>query len=197
MSNVLWFLVVQVQQEAAKRNLDMSFFGARDHVDSSIDDYKVFVNPSTSDVVATTTAEALAMGKFVICADHPSNRFFANFRNCMIYKTPEEFSRCMEAALASQPQPLSEEEQRNLTWEAATERFLTITELPRTERPKGLEAAVDKMCWALHNSLTGVEPLRVIAGAGARTRDTPQRVVDYIPVDGEGGGILDRKKNSK
>ena len=182
-----------VKMEAQKRNLNLEFLGARDHLDESLHEYRVFVNPSMSDVVATTSAEALAMGKWLVCAEHPSNAFFSQFNNCLIYRNDEEFVQHMKHALTHEPAPMTAEDKQRLTWEAATERFLNVTEL--TERdlmPGPLASTVDTAAWLTHNSLCGVEPLRAVAGAGVNTRDNPACLKSFQP-DASGGGMFDRR----
>ncbi len=182
-----------VKLEARKRDLNLEFLGARDHLDESLHEYQVFVNPSMSDVVATTSAEALAMGKWLVCAEHPSNAFFSQFNNCLIYRNDEEFVQHMKHALTHEPAPMTTEDKQRLTWEAATERFLNVTELSERDLTPGpLTSTVDAAAWLTHNSLCGVEPLRAAAGAGINTRDNPECLQSFQP-DASGGGMFDRR----
>jgi hypothetical protein len=98
------------------------------------------VNPSTSEVLCTTSAEALAMGKFVILPSHPSNDFFAQFPNCLTYTTKEEFVGFLYYALTHSPVPLTKEYSYALTWQAATERLMAAASIPTREAELMAEA---------------------------------------------------------
>ncbi|URD82854.1 Digalactosyldiacylglycerol synthase [Musa troglodytarum] len=190
----------EVQSVAKKLDLNLNFLRGRDHADDSLHEYKVFVNPSISDVLCTATAEALAMGKFVICADHPSNEFFRAFPNCLTYKTSEDFVSRVKEAMASDPQPLTPEQRHNLSWEAATHRFMEYSELDKilsNEEPMNgdkaiysrkikksmsmpsLSDVVDGGLAFAHYCFTGNEILRLTTGAIPGSRDySKQHSVD-------------------
>ncbi|XP_073309417.1 digalactosyldiacylglycerol synthase 1, chloroplastic-like [Primulina huaijiensis] len=181
----------EVQSTAKKLNLNVNFMKGIDHADDSLHGYKIFINPSISDVLCTATAEALAMGKFVVCADHPSNEFFRSFPNCLTYKTPEDFVAKVKEAMANEPQPLTTEQIYNLSWEAATQRFMEYSELDKvlnnthntytkgnhncnikksTSLPNVSEMVDGSLAFA-HYCLTGNEFLRLCTGAIPGTRD--------------------------
>ncbi|XP_073288665.1 digalactosyldiacylglycerol synthase 2, chloroplastic-like [Primulina huaijiensis] len=119
----------QVQEAAKNLEIPVRVHPGCDHGDPLFHDYKVFLNPSTTDVVCTTTAEALAMGKIVICANHPSNDFFKQFPNCRTYDEGVGFVRETLKALQDQPAPQTDAQRHELSWEAATERFLKAAQL--------------------------------------------------------------------
>lgn len=112
----------EASEKAQGLGLDMPFHGPIDHAELGWT-HKVFINPSTSEVLCTTVAEALAMGKFVVLPSHPSNDFFCQFPNCLPYSNKEEFVGNLYYALTHAPEPMSEEYSYALSWEAATERF--------------------------------------------------------------------------
>eukprot|EP00268_Persea_americana_P013710 TRINITY_DN1609_c0_g1_i4.p1 TRINITY_DN1609_c0_g1~~TRINITY_DN1609_c0_g1_i4.p1 ORF type:complete len:766 (+),score=149.99 TRINITY_DN1609_c0_g1_i4:206-2503(+) len=177
---------LEVQSAAKKLDLNLNFLKGRDHADDSLHSYKVFINPSVSDVLCTATAEALAMGKFVICADHPSNEFFRAFPNCLTYKTSEDFVTRVREALANEPQALTPEQRHHLSWEAATQRFMECSELDRVlnncqdivhkkmtksvSMPPFTEMVDGGLAFA-HYCFTGNEVLRLSTGAIPGTRD--------------------------
>ncbi|KAH0767809.1 hypothetical protein KY285_003680 [Solanum tuberosum] len=180
----------EVQTTARMLNLNVNFMKGRDHADDSLHSYKIFINPSISDVLCTATAEALAMGKFVVCADHPSNEFFQAFPNCLTYKTSEDFVEKVKEAMTGEPQPLTPEEQYKLSWEAATQRFIEYSDLDKVltsekgsdsrKSRKGigksvsmpnLEGMVDGSLAFAQYCLTGNEFVRWCSGATPGTRD--------------------------
>ncbi|CAI0391073.1 unnamed protein product [Linum tenue] len=178
---------LEVKSAAKSLNLNLNFLKGIDHADSSLHGYKVFINPSISDVLCTATAEALAMGKFVVCADHPSNEFFRSFPNCLTYKTSDDFVAKVKEAMEKEPQPLTPEQSYNLSWEAATQRFMQHSDLdkiltedrgaatattrpPMPAVPKASEVLDGGLAFA-HYCLTGNEFLRLCTGATPGTRD--------------------------
>lgn len=125
------------------------------------------------------------MGKFVVCADHPSNQFFMSFPNCLTYKTSEDFVAKVKEALANEPHPLTPEQIYQLSWEAATQRFMEHSELEKllkgekggrkgvarsTSMPNLTEVVDGGLAFA-HYCLTGNEFLRLCTGAIPGTRD--------------------------
>ncbi|KAK9861589.1 hypothetical protein WJX84_001177 [Apatococcus fuscideae] len=171
----------QIRSKADEQELQMTFPGRQDHLDDSIRSYRVLVNPSTSDVVATTSCEALAMGKWIVCAEHPSNQFFKAFQNALIYKDEAEFSQHLAHAMANDPHPMSEEDIGRLSWEQATERFLVAAQITPKEWPGGLGAFNDTIQWHLYNAGIGLEVLRKAVGAGQNTGQQPESVKGWDP----------------
>lgn len=73
--------------------------------------------------------------------------------------------------------------------------LLQVAELQ--QMPPLHEQLLDGFLAAAHHTMTAVEPLRVLAGAGANTRDSPACITDYQPSDSDLGGFFDDASRAK
>lgn len=76
------------------------------------------------------------MGKWVVCANHPSNNFFKQFPNCRTYDDSKGFVDATQKALSEEPAQMTNDLRYELSWEAATERFLKAAQLDQASATK-------------------------------------------------------------
>lgn len=160
--------------EWRRQPIPATFPGRVDHASlgKHATQYKIFVNPSVSEVLCTTTAEALAMGKFAIIPVHPSNAFFLKFPNCLAYRNKVEFAANLRWALTHEPEPLTPELAHEFTWEAATDRFIQASAVTwkqaREREALGLSKRDERIAWFLNELGKGQKGdiLRMVLGAG-------------------------------
>jgi len=132
----------EAKVRSEKLGVSMEFHGPIDHA-ALTETHKIFINPSTSEVLCTTVAEALAMGKFVVVPSHPSNDFFAQFPNCLTYANKEEFVGNLYFALTHSPEPLTSEYLHALSWKAATERLEAAGSISIEESEANTESGLE------------------------------------------------------
>lgn len=116
-----------------RQRLPVNFMGRLDHSKLAGDSYSIFVNPSLTEVLCTTTAEAIAMGKWVVIPSHPSNAFFERFPNCLMYRSRRGFVTQLRTALENEPPPLSYELAKLLSWDAATMRCVSAAAISKRD----------------------------------------------------------------
>lgn len=84
-----------IRAAAAEAAAPLRFLGGTASPWEVMRDYRVFFNPSLSEVLCSTTAEALVAGRHVVLPRCPANEPFYDLPNVHLYETPTQ----MEVAL--------------------------------------------------------------------------------------------------
>jgi len=174
------------RHEWRREAIPARFLGPKDHSLLKNSQYKIFVNPSITEVLCTTSAEALAMGFFVILPRHKSNEFFYQFPNCLAYSDMAQFVSHLNYALSNDPTPLTDELSYQFTWEAAMNRLFQSATVTKKEYNRLLESGRIKR--DIRKAWIHKESGRVIKGDVLRSLvgEPPREKLSQYEVDGNG-----------
>lgn len=154
-----------IEKEFKRRGVPSVFHGRVDHGHELCRDFRVLVNPSKTEVLCTTVAEALAMGKWVLVARHPSNEFFYDFPTCLSFASKKEFAQKFAFCVRHEPPSLSVKQRRRLSWAAATERFCDASLQAQSVRMRFHQKLACFLHVHLGRDFRG-DVIRSVAGAG-------------------------------
>lgn len=93
-----------MESRAEALNAPVTFKGPSYSPWLDIEPYSVFFNPSLSEVLCTTTAEALVAGRHVVIPDCPANTPFYDLANVHVYQDERGIEDALKTALATVPQ---------------------------------------------------------------------------------------------
>jgi len=94
-----------IRAYAQEQGAPVRFLGSSAAPWAEMHRYRVFLNPSRSEVLCTATAEALVAGRHVVMADCPANAPFAAYPNAHLFTDLEGAIAALRHALEAPPAP--------------------------------------------------------------------------------------------
>jgi len=95
---------VSIKKASQKAGASLNFMGPSSSPwEEVLPKYKIFLNPSVSEVLCTATADALVAGRLVILPECPANKPFMKYENTFFYNSFEGALTMLEKAIDTQP----------------------------------------------------------------------------------------------
>ena len=87
--------------------VNWNYLGIWHQTAEELKDYFIFLNPSISEGVCTTSIEMLIVGKFLILRKHYSNNIFKNFSNVYFYENIEQAKKIVNKLRYKKPKKVN------------------------------------------------------------------------------------------
>jgi digalactosyldiacylglycerol synthase len=117
-----------IRAHAKALGAPVRFLGAEPRPWTRLAPYRVFLNPSRSEVLCTATAEALVAGRHVVLADCPANEPFAAYPNVLAFHGQDGAVTALRQALDTLPAP-PDAARRGFDWTLACRRLAALSGL--------------------------------------------------------------------
>lgn len=118
-----------IRRLAERKRAPVVFHGSHDSPWAALDAYRVFFNPSKSETLCTTTADALVAGRNVVLPRCAGNLPFHDYPNTFFYEPADGPDAALAAAVRADPAP-PDLARTDFDWNTACDRAAQLCRLP-------------------------------------------------------------------